>query len=273
VLSIDSASRLSRTSCASLRLRIATGFLVALLATLGFADAASAGIIANLQPVSGASGIYSDTTSYSLADINAAGGIIIGDKLFDSFSVTSSASPNSIAPTAADIQVTAVDIDGDYGLKFNALWMASGGQWVDSTLVFHASLLPTAVAQGHGIVGNSLYFTGVAGANTTGGIASISENIYADHPARGESSFAEEFIYYMTPTNKSTQDSVEFAPVTDLWVVKDIGVSGGVGPNGVMHLSEFYQTFQQAPEPSTLVLSAVGLFGLAAFAWRKRRSV
>lgn len=149
--------------------------------------------------------------------------------------------------------------------------MASGGQWVDSTIQYHVSILPDAVALGCVIDGNSLYTTGVAAINTTGGIASISENLYSQYPGPDASSFADEGVYYMSPTNKQTLYTNTFAPVTDLWVVKDISVSGGSGP-GVMHMSEFYQTFHQTPEPSTLVLSTVGMLGLAAFAWRKRRS-
>ena len=149
--------------------------------------------------------------------------------------------------------------------------MAAGGEWVNSTLQYHVSVLPDAIAQGCAIVGNSLYITGIDAIDTTGGIASISENLYAQYPGSGSPPAAYEGVYYMSPTNNQTLYTKTFAPVTNLWVVKDIGVSGGSGP-GIMHMSEFYQTFQQAPEPSTLVLSAVGMLGLAAFAWRKRRS-
>ncbi len=273
MLSVISANRnFPRGSCSLVRHSVATGFLLALLTTFGFADFAFGEIIANLQPITGAPGNFADPVSYSIADINAAGGILIGDKLFDSFSVTSSSSPNASAPTAAGIEITGVDVNGDYGFKVNSLWMASGGQWVDSTMQYHVSVSPEAVAQGFTIDGNSLYTTAVGSANTTGGIASIAENLYAQYPGPGVSSLADETNYYISSTNKQTSDSATFAPLTSLWVVKDIGVSGGSGP-GVTHLSEFYQTFHEVPEPSTLMLSAVGIFGLAAFTWRKRRSV
>jgi hypothetical protein len=266
-----------RGSCPRVRRGVAAGFLVALLTAFGFADFAFGEIIANLQPITGASGNSADTASYYITDINAAGGIAIGDLLFDSFTVTSSSSGNAIAPTASSIEITAVDVNGDYGFRVNSSWLASGGQSADTTITFHASLLPNAIAEGQQVVGNALYTTGVGGAGTTGGIASISENLYAQYSGSGGSSFADEFNYYISSTNKQTLDTATFAPLTDFWVVKDVSVSGGAGSGGVMSLSEFYETFhemgQQAPEPSTLALSAVGLLGLAAFTWRKRCSV
>ena len=266
-----------RGSCPRVRGGVATGFLVALLTAFGLADVAFGEIIANLQPISGAAGNSADGASYYIADIDAAGGIAIGDLFFSSFTVTSSSSGNAIAPTASSIKITAVDVNGDYGFKVDSSWTASGGQSVDTTITFHASLLPDAIAEGHQVVSNSLYTTSVGGAGTTGGIASISENLYAQYSGSGVSSSADEFNYYISATNKQTLDTATFAPLTDFWVVKDVSVSGGAGPGGVMSLGEFYETFheaaQQVPEPSTLALSAVGVLGLAAFSWRKRRSV
>jgi len=83
-------------------------------------------------------------------------------------------------------------------------------------------------------VSNSLYTTSVGGAGTTGGIASISENLYAQYSGSGVSSSADEFNYYISATNKQTLDTATFAPLTDFWVVKDVSVSGGAGPGGVM---------------------------------------
>jgi hypothetical protein len=57
----------------------------------------------------------------------------------------------------------------------------------------------------------------------------------------------------------------------DLWIVKDIGVSGGTGEQGVMGLSQFYETFHETPEPSTLVLLGMGAIGMAGFVRRKGR--
>jgi hypothetical protein len=264
-------------TCAIAHIGIAKGCLIAFLSIFGPSGLAYGEIISALQPISGVSGITVDPMSYSIADINAAGGIVIGDKLFDSFSVTASSSANASAPSAAGIQITGVDVSGDYGFKANASWMASGGEWVNTTITYRVSVLSAAAAQGWTIDGSSLYITSVGGAKTTGGIASISENVYASYPGLGGATLADEFTYYMSSTNKSLIDSAVFAPVTSAWVVEDVGVSGGT-KGGVMTISEFYQTFHQtvdptqgAPEPSTAVLFGIGMLGFAGFAWRKRR--
>jgi hypothetical protein len=260
-----------RTRRASASLGIAAGLFVGFFTTCGFVGSSFGEIISCLQPVAGTSGVYSDTGSYSIADINAAGGIVVGDKRFDLFSVTSSSSKGAFSPTAEDIEITGVRIAGDEGFRVNALWTALAGKWVDTTITYRASLVDARIAQGHAIVGNALFMTAVGGKITTGGIASISEDLYANHPGEGESSFAEEFAYYVDSDDNSVSEAMRFTPITHLWVVKDIGVSGGDGKKGVMALSEFYQTFRQAPEPSTLVLAGIGAIGLAGFVWRKRR--
>ncbi len=269
MLFVKSVGRdLFRTSRSLAGRGVTAALLVALPLIFASAQFASAEIIANLQPIPGVSGSYADPVSYSIADIDAAGGILIGDKLFDSFTVTSSSSPGAVAPLPSGIEITPVDMDGSLGFKVNSLWIAAGGEWVDSTLQYHVAVTPQNGGQGAAIDGGTLYTTGVGSA---GGIVSIAESLYAQYPGSGTTSIADEFNYYVSTTNKQTLDSAVFAPVTSLWVVKDIGVSSS--PSGIAHLSEFYQTFQQtrAPEPSTLVLSAVGVMGLAAFAWRKRR--
>jgi hypothetical protein len=84
----------------------------------------------------------SDSNYYTIADIQAAGGIIIGDKLFDYFSVVATATAGALAPNAAAISITPVQVNGDYGMKFNGGWSALAGQIVNSTIQFHASILP-----------------------------------------------------------------------------------------------------------------------------------
>jgi hypothetical protein len=260
-----------RASCARARVGIMTGFLIAFLAAFGVADRAFGEIIANLQPVSGVSGFYSDTASYSIADINAAGGIVIGDVLFDSFSVVPTSSVGAASPGAASILLTGVEVNGDFGFKVNALWTASATQWINDTLTFHASLLPESVAQGQAFVGNDLYITAVGGANTLGGIASISENLFANYPGLHGPSFAGDFVYYTSAGDQYLRDGTTFAPIANLWAVKAIGVSGGTGTRGAMTLSEFFEILHSVPEPSTIVLLGVGAFGIAGFAWRKRK--
>ena len=244
----------------------------ALLAIVPFPGSASAEIIADLQQVPGVPGLFRDLNSYTLDEINAKGGIVIGDKLFKWFDVVSTESVGAIAPTSAGIKITAFQISGDYGMQFSGGWLASVGQLIDSTIEFHASILPEYVDLGYAFKDNALYLAAYEN-DTEAGEVSISENLYTEHPAiPGSQPFAKKLVYYVNDENQKILDLAEFAPVTEMWIVKDVIVSGGdVGDTGAAHLSRFYQTFSQIPEPGTLVLLGFGAIGLAAYAWRKRR--
>ena len=120
---------------------------VAFLATFGSADFALGDSIiqTTLLPVSGDPGLLEDPhpNGYSIQDIINAGGIQIGDKLFDAFSVTSLGSGGALAPDAADIRITPIEVlqppapfGGDFGMIFNAAWVAMDGQSVNSTIQF-----------------------------------------------------------------------------------------------------------------------------------------
>jgi hypothetical protein len=244
-------------------------FCIAVLLAVSAVVASASPIVANLQPVTGVPGLLRDAQSYTISQINTAGGIVIGDKVFELFTVTSTNSINAVAPGAGEIAITAVQINGDYGMKINGGWSASAGQVSDSTIEFHATLLPEFLQQGYAFKDNSLFITafGVAN-NTTGGSVSVSENLYAHHPALGGGSFVNKYVYYKSDTDNLMSDHREFAPIQDMWVLKDVVANGGIGTGGSAHISEFYQTFSQVPEPATLTLLAVG--GLAIL--RRKRN-
>ncbi len=231
------------------------------------------GLIAIMSVAASATPIVADLNnpaSYSLSDIAAAGGIIVGDKLFDGFRVSTTKSDNAIAPGMDGIAVTGVQIGGDYGIRFNGGWSAPSGAIADSTIKFHVAVMPDAAADGWRIKDNSLWLSayGVSG-NTTGGAAvSVSENVYTSDPDAGHTvPVANKFAYYRTDADNSLYDHKDFAPVTEIWVVKDVIAYGGSGTAGIAHLSEFYQTFSQVPEPATMAL--LGLGSLILFKRRK----
>ena len=230
------------------------------------------GIVAVMSSAASATPIVAEvngTASYTLAEINLAGGIIVGDKLFDGFRVTTTKSSGAVAPEDGSISVSAVKVEGDYGLRFNGGWSAPAGTISDSTIKFHVSVTPDAVARGWKIKDNSLWISGY-GIHPTGNdfAVSVSENVYASDPDAGHTTpIANKFVYYKSNKDKRLFHHKDFAPVTEIWVVKDVIAYGGTGNTGMAHLSEFYQTFSQIPEPATIAL--LGLGSLVLFKRKK----
>jgi len=243
--------------------------LVSALVVLGLiASLSSAAIIAD----------YTDPTdSYTIAEVIQAKGIIVGDKLFDEFRVTDSNSQFAVAPGAGAIKVTGILVGGDYGLRFNGPWSATAGQLADSTIAFRVSIIEPDLSEGWLIKDNALWITAFGVSNTVqGGIVSVSEQVYASDPAAGFTEpIANKAVYYVDDTNKWLYDEKDFvdasgAPLElpEVWVIKDVIANGGYGETGIAHLSEFYQTFSQIPEPGAMAL--LGLGGLAMLIRRRR---
>ncbi len=205
---------------------------------------------------------FGNPQDYTLSAVIAAGGIKVGDKLFDNFQVTTNKSTGAVAPDASGISVRGVLQSGDYGLRFNGGWSAAQNQIADSTIKYKVTADDPFL-----IKDNTLMISAFGAVN--GGIVSVSENLYLQNPdVVINPPIANELVYYVSATNQGLVSSGTFSPTASVWVVKDVIANGGVDPNGLGHLSEFYQTFSQVPEPATMAVLAAG----ALLALRRRRA-
>ena len=227
--------------------------LALVLGLLSICLSASASVISVINaPIDG-------TTSYTIQQIKDAGGIKIGDKTFTEWRVTSTAQGNGLAPQAGAISVTAVQIGGDYGMRFNGPWSAATGDLADTTIGFRVT------ADNPWLISDNTLTATAIGADK-GGMASISENVFSADPTKTFSTpVANEYAYYINDANFKTIDHKVFVQaLKDAWVVKDIIANGSIAVGATAHISEFYQTFSQVPEPATMSLLIAGTFVLVA---------
>ncbi len=230
--------------------------VLAVIAVVSFQTLSQAGyIVADLQ---------NPEDSYTIEEVQLAGGILVGDKLFSDFRVTTASSYNAIAPDAEAIMVTGVLIEDELGLRFNGGWVAASSQIANSTIKFKVSIIEPWLSDGFLLSDNSLWMSAFGTDN--GGMVSVSENVYMEDPDLGfTESIAYKHVFYVDETYKDLYDHCEFTDPTgatialpEIWIIKDVTANGGIDPYGFAHLSEFYQTFSQVPEPATVVLMAVG---------------
>jgi len=209
---------------------------------------------------------------FSLQQVIAAGGIQVGDKVFDLFSVDNSF-PTGDGPGLDDIRVYGVQINGELGLRFIGGWSAVRGEELDTVIGFRVTAnSPWLISD------NSLGMDNFDARN--GGLVSITENVFAAEPrpafGGGPAPFlASKSVFYANRAEKNLLDheeySDEYRPVAfpQVWVTKDITVKGGSCEGGFAGLSQFYQTFSQIPEPASMALLALG--GLMVLARKNRR--
>lgn len=214
-------------------------------------------------------------TGFTLQQVIDAGGIRVGDKVFDQFTISTSKSENAIAPGAEAITVYGVSIAmGDplpeIGLRFTGGWSAVGGQIADTVLVFRVT-----ADEPFRIVDNSLWMDAY-GASGQGNVA-ITENVFSQSPSDGFTpSVADKHVFFKDRNEQQLFDHEEFTdqegdPVSlsAIWVVKDVVVNGGGALEGSAALSQFWQTFSQIPEPASMLLLGAG--SLIALIRRRRR--
>jgi hypothetical protein len=194
---------------------------------------------------------------------NGQGQVVAGDKVFTGFTYT----PTGDMPAAAGVNVIPIQDDaGNFGIRFQGFFtdMASTQGGSDALITYNVGVDATGLAQGFRISD-----------------AHLSGNpVLPDVAHRGFIGVTETFLpigtnsqYTMTiyddeqkPVPKLTDQTVFNPTVTSLSVQKDIGAfafAGFATPN----MSFVDQTYSQikVPESTTLLLSLIGIVGLAIF--------
>lgn len=217
-----------------------------------------------------------NASAIPLSDLLAGGNIVSGDKEFTNFrNFQSNASGANATPMdPMFIDVTPVVVFGDIGLRFTddsgnpqmSIGSASGLGTVFEYDVF-------VLLAGLEIVGNTLTLDASGFTQTIGFPANtgVSVDEVVEDASGGGLATKTVFNRLVNGVNDAdTIDSAVFALQPMITVNTDIGLITDLNdPAGAARVDIFTQTFSQIPEPSTFLLLASGLAGLAA--WRRRR--
>jgi len=252
-----------------------------MVCVLGF----SLGLI--LSSVAGASLIEWDFNNPpadppTITEINQAGGLLVGDKVFSEFSVIAvPPAPGTvgISPGPDQIVVSGIKVGDDYGIQFNGPWVADVGAAINSTLGFKVSIAEP-FRHLYLLKDNALRLT-ASDAGAPDALVDVVETVYDADPLVGNRIATKHVTDRFGADNDVLSDSALFegpqGPVmlSEIWVKKDITLLGGslLGGQGGAHLSEFSQTFSQhvIPEPGSLALLLGTLIAPAIVFFRRRR--
>lgn len=215
-----------------------------------------------LVPAAFATPVECPTTgTYALlTDTNAGGGCMIADKTFSDFGFLASSAGGAITLTAADVTyLTVPNAPNAVGFIFNFALSALPGQSNDIFFTFLVS--------GPNITSNHLVMAGGALGDA---VAFVAETYCLGGPISGcpAANTGSLMTYSFGNGVKRESDSVQFAPVQRLGIMKDINVTAG--PSGFAHISAISEVVDQTvPEPATLFLSGASLMGVAMLSRRR----
>jgi hypothetical protein len=201
------------------------------------------------------------------------GGCQFGNAIFSNFSFSYPVGSGG-NPAASGVDVTVTGSTTSPTLNFAALWSASGGSAIQILIGYTISVLPSSP-----IEDTSIDFSGGVQdigpdppfnpSNITSSIE-FSTSLTALSPSLYPSSCGPGSIACTGSAQAATGlGGVAEVTVGDLFTL-DSGGTGNASPNTAT-LSNFQQTFSEAPEPSTLLAVGLGLLGCGWLAVRRIR--
>jgi hypothetical protein len=197
--------------------------------------------------------------SISLATVIDNGlSVQVGDKVFGNFffSYSDTDGLTSDDLTRSNVTLTTLSNIIGFGLQFSQPLLAIGPVSKDIEFQYTATVAdPTNL-----ISDIHLSITGSAG---NGGLGTVGEQVFTG----GFSGTSVGQIQASIP-GVSTAATNIVPPVSEVWVQKDVIVTGGSAANGFASISVIDQTFSQVPEPSTVLLVGLGLLGVVGLRHR-----
>lgn len=230
---------------------LASILMVMALAGAGAVPAASAAIVADLE---------ADST-YTLDQVNTAGGIEVGHLLFSDFQLASTiAGGLAEAPDANELGITGVAAGNAYGLRFNGNWSAFFGSSAETVLSYRVDVINASFT----LSSVAVWMT----ANGTSGGGTVEIDKQADATLQGPS-LLQLAVWNRGAGDVSESDAGALTPESQTLFVRDAIVVASSGIGSVGGLSEFYQTYEPTPEPGTLSLCVLAAAGVLL---RRRRA-
>lgn len=228
--------------------------------------AAFIGVLGLLVPLASAAWIPLTGDPVSLESLN--GTITVGDKIFSEIDLIGVSEGGALPPNEASVLVQGGQdsVTGDYGLRFVLSWNAFSGQTIDANLEFKVAIDPDPQYEDFYIKDVTMILINAAATGSGGVIANETVLDTPVGPGQNPPLASLSVSKQANDGGVNLLDAAEFALVKEIWVYKDIAVTGGL--DGAASLSGFYQYFSQIPEPATIGL--LGLGSLVLFARRKR---
>jgi len=175
---------------------------------------------------------------------------------FSAFAYTSTGTGTASAYPATAVGVSAFSNPPDTGLLFAAGWSAVSGGVQDMAISYTVTAAP-----GTFITDASLF---LAGSTTGTGVGTIGETLLLSNG----------HTVSLTASTGSPSDSITFAPVTSIQVLKDIDLNGGTAGSASISIVSQGFSLSSVPEPNSMALLGIGMTGFLAFRrFFKRSSV